>query len=85
MRGSKAAINKIDGLGRSYLWHCYTVEACRYLVESGININLLRQTDTFTFGRETASDFLGKWSFDKPEICKYLTSVGGKHHWHLPD
>lgn len=85
MRGSRLGINKVNYQGQSYLWYCRTLEACRYLVESGIDVNLISYNDLFLSNGQTASDYLSKFSFDKPEICNYLSSVKGKCYSQLED
>jgi len=74
-----SSVNYIDEEQRTYLWFCKTVEACKFLINRGININHVRVYGHFNEYRETVLDHLSKKSFEMPEVVAYLISCQGKY------
>ena len=64
---SKLGINRLDNQGRSYLWTAATVEACKFLIDNGIDINHDSNDNL------TCLDII-----EEPKITNYLRSQGAK-------
>ena len=64
---SKLGINRLDSRGRNYFHYANTLEACKFLINNGTEINNVDNDGT------TALDV----EFN-PEVYNYLISVGAK-------
>lgn len=64
---SKLGVNHLDILCKTYLWYANTLEACKFLVDNGIEVNVVDK-----FGHTALDDK------NVLEICSYLISVGAK-------
>lgn len=65
---SKLGINRLDKGGRNYLWSIKTIEACKFLVDNGININHVNNKfRTYVDGQVT-------------NLIRYLIKQGAKKY-----
>lgn len=71
---SKKGINFISRKDYSYLWTAKSVDAFKFLVENGINLNHVRENETY-LDIATNPEYVGEPRVDE---INYLRSVGAK-------
>jgi len=71
LMASSKGINHTNKAGQSYLWCCNTLESYQFVVESGVDINLVSQYQTIL------NTYHMKYKTDKA-IRRYLIASGAK-------